>query len=81
MRIIRTARPKAQPAALPDSIPQNIRDRLAAEGIHSSDDWLALGRRRFTIFGITRKAAIQIDALVSEGLGMSTPGSLEEPGG
>jgi len=53
-------------AILPDLIPEHIRQRLLAEDIHTIGDWLALGLRRFEIFGVTRKAAFDIDELVRE---------------
>jgi hypothetical protein len=51
---------------LPHSIPQHIRDRLAAENVRTVQDWLALGPERFAIFGIPRQVALQIDELVRE---------------
>jgi hypothetical protein len=40
-----------------------IRQRLVAEGITSLSDWVALGPKRFGIFGITRSTAKEIDSI------------------
>jgi hypothetical protein len=48
-----------------DTLPDHILDRLDAEGIRSLDDWRALGRRRFRIWGITRSMARKLDALAA----------------
>lgn len=46
------------------SLPAAILERLAAEGIHSADDWRQLSRRkRRSIFGITAEMVRRIDAL------------------
>lgn len=49
---------------LPDSVPAVIRQRLEAVGVATFPEWLALGPRRYQIFGITRRVAETIDALV-----------------
>jgi len=40
----------------------HVQARLEAEGIHSLEDWRRLCRRRFAIFGITRRTAGMLDA-------------------
>jgi hypothetical protein len=44
-------------------IPVHILARLAAEGVSTLAEWRALGRRRYEIWGITRKTVAQIDQL------------------
>ena len=41
----------------------HISQRLLAEGITSLADWVALGPKRFGIFGITRSTAKEIDSI------------------
>ncbi len=55
----------AQPDLLPDSIPAHIRERLAAESVRTIEDWRALGRRRFQLWGVTRAMCRQIDSSVA----------------
>ena len=43
-------------------------ERLRAEGIATLEAWVALGRRRRQIFGITRAAVEQLDALAKAAL-------------
>jgi hypothetical protein len=47
-----------------DALPGVVGERLRRESIFTADQWLALGRRRFQIFGITRAMVSQIDAAV-----------------
>ena len=49
--------------ALPADLPHPLLERLRAEGIATLEAWVALGRRRRQIFGITRAAVVQLDAL------------------
>ncbi|MBV8496013.1 MAG: hypothetical protein JO361_04435 [Gammaproteobacteria bacterium] len=49
--------------ALPAELPQTLVERLQAEGVATLEAWLALGRRRLRIFGVTRAAVAQLDAL------------------
>ena len=44
-------------------LPEALRDRLAAEGVYTLQDWTALGRRRHQLFGITSATVKQLDAL------------------
>jgi hypothetical protein len=46
-------------------LPAALLERLAAHGITTAEQWLALGAKRRRIFGITRKMCEQIDAAVS----------------
>jgi hypothetical protein len=41
-------------------------ERLRAEGVATLEDWVALGRRRRQIFGVTKAAVAQLDALAKE---------------
>jgi hypothetical protein len=41
-------------------------ERLASENIRCCGDWLALGRRRHQIFGITAAMVARIDKAVAE---------------
>lgn len=45
------------------TLPPHILERLAAEGVHSLADWRALGRRRFQLWGVTRRVVEQVDKL------------------
>jgi hypothetical protein len=49
--------------ALPAELPQPLIERLHAEGVATLEAWVALGRRRRQIFGVTRAAVAQLDAL------------------
>lgn len=48
---------------LPTELPVPLIERLQAEGIATLEAWVALGRRRRQIFGVTRAAVEQLDAL------------------
>jgi len=54
--------------ALPDSLPQTLIERLQAEGIATLEAWVALGRRRRQIFGVTRAAVELLDGLAKAAL-------------
>jgi hypothetical protein len=54
--------------ALPDDLPQTLIERLRAEGIATLEAWVALGRRRRQIFGITRAAVELLDGLARTAL-------------
>ncbi len=49
--------------ALPIELPDSLLERLRAEGIETLEAWVALGRRRREIFGVTRAAVTQLDQL------------------
>lgn len=49
--------------ALPLELPDTLLERLRAEGIETLEAWVALGRRRREIFGVTRAAVTQLDQL------------------
>jgi hypothetical protein len=49
--------------ALPADLPHALIERLRAEGVATLEEWVALGRRRRQIFGITRAVVDQLDAL------------------
>ena len=53
---------------LPAELPQTLLERLRAEGIATLEAWVALGRRRRLIFGVTRAAVTQLDALAKAAL-------------
>ena len=55
--------------ALPDELPQTLIDRLRAEGIATLEAWVALGRRRYQIFGVTRAAVALLDSVAKAALG------------
>jgi hypothetical protein len=60
----RRAVPQLSPADEFAGLPPAIRERLAAEGVLTLDDWRALSRqRRRSIFGITKRVADQLSAL------------------
>jgi hypothetical protein len=44
-------------------LPEPLRERLAAEGVFTLADWVALGRRRRELFGITSATVKKLDAL------------------
>ena len=54
--------------ALPTDLPSSLIERLRSEGIASLEAWVALGRRRRQIFGVTRAAVEQLDALAKAAL-------------
>jgi hypothetical protein len=54
--------------ALPADLPLPLLERLRAEGIATLEAWVALGRRRRQIFGVTRAAVAQLDALAKAAL-------------
>jgi len=49
--------------ALPAELPHSLLERLRAEGVATLEEWVALGRRRRQIFGVTRAVVEQLDAL------------------
>jgi hypothetical protein len=49
--------------ALPPELPHPLLERLRAEGVETLEAWIALGRRRRQIFGVTRAAVTQLDTL------------------
>ena len=53
---------------LPADLPLSLIERLRAEGIATLEAWVALGRRRRQIFGVTRAAVMQLDALAKAAL-------------
>ena len=54
--------------ALPADLPPRLIDVLRAEGVSTLEAWKALGRRRRQIFGVTRAAVEQLDALAKSAL-------------
>jgi hypothetical protein len=54
--------------ALPADLPTRLLERLRAEGVSTLEAWVALGRRRLQIFGITRAVVAQLDALAKASL-------------
>jgi hypothetical protein len=52
--------------ALPTELPLRLVELLRAEGVATIEAWVALGRRRRQIFGVTRAAVAQLDALAKE---------------
>jgi hypothetical protein len=54
--------------ALPPELPLSLIERLHAEGIATLEAWVALGRRRRQIFGVTRAAVAQLDAFAKAAL-------------
>ena len=44
-------------------LPAPLRERLAAEGVFTLADWVALGRRRRQLFGITSATVKKLDTL------------------
>jgi len=55
--------------ALPHDLPQPLIERLRAEGVATLEAWVALGRRRRQIFGVTRAAVELLDSLAKAALG------------
>ncbi len=45
------------------ALPDSLRERLAGEGVFTLQDWVALGRRRHQLFGITSATVKKLDAL------------------
>ncbi|MGH8144204.1 MAG: hypothetical protein ACREU2_17030 [Steroidobacteraceae bacterium] len=54
--------------ALPPELPHSLLERLRAQGVATLEAWVALGRRRRQIFGVTRAAVEQLDALAKVAL-------------
>jgi hypothetical protein len=54
--------------ALPPELPLTLIERLRAEGVATLEAWVALGRRRRQIFGITSAAVAQLDAFAKVAL-------------
>jgi len=54
--------------ALPNDLPQTLLERLHAEGVATLEAWVALGRKRRQIFGITRAAVELLDGLAKAAL-------------
>jgi hypothetical protein len=54
--------------ALPADLPHALIERLRSEGVATLEEWVALGRRRRQIFGITRSVVDQLDALAKSAL-------------
>ena len=54
--------------ALPGDLPPRLVDRLRGEGVVTLEDWVALGRRRLQIFGVTRATVTSLDALAKAAL-------------
>jgi len=67
--------------ALPHDLPQPLIERLRAEGVATLEAWVALGRRRRQIFGVTRAAVELLDSLAKAALGSKPkqPASALEP--
>ena len=53
---------------LPAELPPPLIQRLRSEGVGTLEAWVALGRRRKQIFGVTRAAVAQLDALAKTAL-------------
>lgn len=53
---------------LPAELPLPLIERLRAQGVATLEAWVALGRRRNEIFGVTRAAVTQLDALAKAAL-------------
>ncbi|MBV8909270.1 MAG: hypothetical protein JOZ89_00770 [Gammaproteobacteria bacterium] len=54
--------------ALPSELPPPLLERLRAEGVATLEAWVALGRRRRQIFGVTSAAVAQLDAFAKAAL-------------
>jgi len=54
--------------ALPAELPVSLLERLRSEGVATLEAWVALGRQRRQIFGVTRAAVEQLDALAKAAL-------------
>ncbi len=51
------------------ALAEPLRQRLAAEGVFTLQDWVALGRRRHQLFGITSATVKKLDALARSSRG------------
>jgi len=58
--------------ALPSDLPPRLIERLRGEGVATLEDWVALGRRRLQIFGVSRPTVANLDALAKSVLGPKT---------
>jgi len=52
--------------ALPADLPPRLIELLRSEGVATLEAWVALGRRRRQIFGVTRAAVAQLDTLAKQ---------------
>jgi hypothetical protein len=52
--------------ALPEDLPLRLIELLRAQGVATLEGWVALGRRRRQIFGVTRATVAQLDALAKD---------------
>ena len=52
--------------ALPAELPPRLIELLRAEGVATLEEWVALGRRRRQIFGVTKAAVAQLDVLAKK---------------
>lgn len=59
--------------ALPSELPLSLIERLRAEGVATLEAWVALGRRRRQIFGVTGAAVAQLDAFAKAALKAKRP--------
>ena len=53
--------PSTGQQTIPDSLPTVIRERLKGMGVGTQADWLALGERRYKLWGVTRATVAAID--------------------
>ena len=51
------------PASEWGALPPPLRERLEAANVRTAADWCALGKRRFGVWGITRRTARMLDAI------------------
>lgn len=63
MRTIPRSPTTRTPAPDLSALPLHLVQRLQAEGVTTLDDWRALGRRRLSIWGVTRRTVAELDAL------------------
>lgn len=46
-------------------LPAVVLERLRGHNVASAEDWFALGRRRYKLFGVTRRMCSEIDAAIA----------------
>jgi hypothetical protein len=59
------AQPISEARPLAFLIDRVLAVRRASAGVVTEEDWIALGEHRFKIFGVTRAAALRVDAATS----------------
>lgn len=66
MAILTPAADRPQPPSRWSELSPTLRARLEREGITTPQEWLAAGRRRRLIFGVSARQCDELDAIARE---------------